>query len=267
MFPSSPVRVHLGSSRLAIRLSAAAIVEDVLRLPSHWRVVVCQTDQAFIEATSNWDTRGAICEISPALPLSPNLQTTLLHFGRRAPLLIRTDVRPQSARDLLMFASELTNLCISLIGYDGLSRDVERITSSQLPIGAEQAILARMVNVRSDIRQYVVGGVVAARRKIEMPEFAALCRCSVRTLESRMRAANTIPPHSLIGWLVCLHALWWLEQTGGSIKTAASTAGFADAAAFSNYFLRHLGERPSMALERQGFWRTLDTFAKLLSSA
>lgn len=178
------------------------------------------------------------------------------------PLIIRTELRPTFVREVLRVIGGLQNVRLSLIGYDSLAAELLSLQSKQDQPCGDRPILTKIAG-RLDprIREIAVGAVAGSKGRIDVPNLARICGCSVRKLEWCTQQAGAPTPERLIGWATSLQILWRLETTNTPVKVAAREAGFADSSAFGNYMFRHAGVRPTAAMKHVGFWALLERFA------
>jgi AraC-like DNA-binding protein len=188
----------------------------------------------------------------------------LIHsVGPEQPVAIRARISRRRAADLVTLATKLDRLRLSIAACDEFAADIAWLRRGAEHC-AEHAVLRYIASrVLPSIRDIIVAAVIAGRRRVTARQLAIACETSRRTIESRLRDNAIAPPSKLVGWAVSLHAAWSLEVVEMSVNNAALASGFASQADFSNYILRHTGQRPSR-LKSSGaeFLRLLEEFAR-----
>lgn len=208
-----------------------------------------------------------------ALELGPGMRTPQIALvagalaGRAVPLLLRLSIHDGLAiGDVLLHHHRVSVLRTSFRETDPLNTDVGALLSSTRTVRARLAILSRLANGRSGHALRIAAGAVAlGERAVGVRALAVLCHMSTRTLEARCRDSHLPAPKSLLGWMLALHATWWITQWGLSQKEAATVAGLSSVDALSDRIQRTTGLRLARICRTLGFDELLQRFSDTVS--
>jgi hypothetical protein len=232
------------------------------------RASSCRTAAEVCEALGRPETDAFVCELSSRLHWSPELSRLLIMASLRIPILVRVEMSTATAAAICELAVRARSLHVSLSGWDRLRTDVRTFVKDPDCETAEQAILRRSArSIPPSVRRPVVTAVLAAKRHVAPRDLARLCNCSLRKLQWQLHRVGAPGPNAMLGWALSLHTMWRVGIREQSVKRAAIEAGFACSAELSNYMLRHVGQRPTIAASNGGFWTLLESFAENFNNA
>lgn len=230
---------------------------------------VAQNDAAALSAIRTGEVDRVAWEVSLSMPvLETSLPEEVVEAVCRIPVLLIVDASAQGIRAVAELATRVTHLQVALIGTDHLAGELTALASDRPSRGAEQAIVQRIPHgISQAARAVVVLAAIAAKRRLTVHDFAAICGLSVGAVAYRLRRGGLSPPHSLTGLFLTLHTVWRLDVLGWTSKHAAIQGGFHSPAALANYIRRHTGRTPGELTSQLGFVRLASSMESLLSAA
>jgi hypothetical protein len=188
-----------------------------------------------------------------------SLARAVANRGSQVSILIRLELFAASSRRLLRLADDLPNVHLSLGRQEDLALAIARLDESPRDRSASPVILKRLLPVvPADLTEIVAIAVIAGQRHPSVEELATLCRLPVRTLQSHITEAHSMPAKDLLGSMISLHALWRIDVLQWPSKRAAQQAEFPTREAWSRYIENHTGARPLRLRRNGGFADLLD---------
>lgn len=193
------------------------------------------------------------------------LQHAISVVCRRVPIAVHIDPLVRNSTVFRTLAAIPTSVDLTLEGPDDRWHGVQWLSSGADARCEGAMIQALGQRAHSAIDDLLLVAIRAGRRRLSVAEFSVLCKQPVRTVQYHFKASGSLGPRELLASILCLHSCWCLEVEHCQIKRAASEAGFASAADFSNYLRRHTGKRPLEIQTKGWFWCGLRELTQALS--
>ena len=191
---------------------------------------------------------GAIRRQAPSLPL-------ILYF---APT-------PAALREVPDLIAVARGLQVALRPHEHL-RLVLRPLFTLCPGPSAAETLARHLVpvVPVPFRPFLVMSALKASPQVRLGTAAAWSGMSRRTLERSLRRARLPGVAATLGSCTALHAAWWLDVQGWSVKQVVAEMGFSHESAVTRVLQRHFRCSVKSLREEGGFQELLYRFESLL---
>jgi len=223
----------------------------------------CGVDLAI--AVADPIVRVVVCELSRTTRSTGIAVGLIGKLDEHITLILRAELSPSIAREIIHLARTVRDVRVSLIGVDDLAMELQSFVAVEEQSHADAAIIRRIAHEMDNWRPEIfVAAAVAGRRRTQVVTLATMCAIPIRTLEWRLHAAGVLPARKPLGWMLSLHSVWRLDVLGWPLKRAAHAAGFSSSEGLGNYVSRHLGARP-IELARSGFEPLLERFVNQLA--
>ena len=217
----------------------------VLGAQGRTRVIWCDSASAIARGLRGPGVTGVIVELSP--DASTDLESVVAAIEQRTvaiPLLLRADVRPRVAAQVLTAWDRLVDLRSSLRGADEITDGVRTLERRAPRQEARFRIAARVcARVPLELWDVVMGAAALAAEHVTVEDLARLLEQSVRTVEKRLEAARVLTPKHLLSWMTTLYAVFRVETLQMTARRAAEVGGSPSADGLSKHVLRTTGAR------------------------
>lgn len=185
-----------------------------------------------------------------------------------AQVIVRFRLSGTAMRRLSLLSGSLPVTRLSITGRDDIVQDAIRAASGDLARDARPRIIERLVAVAPPKAMLILTAVAAiGARRTTVPQLAAACGLSSRTLEWRLATARLVSGARVLGMMLSLHAAWYLDVLDLTVKQTAANCGFASRTALANFLKRHTHLAPSALGESSGFERLLKELRRSLDRA
>lgn len=243
VFLLHPSPAALERLRRALRLEAAAGVRHALHLARGWAELTglaARSPLALAFVDPYHGGRFAAPELRRLAERSP-----------RVALVAWADFAARPAADAFSLALLGVRAVLSLGSGDAPAAVRQCLTDhlNAAPLDALAARLADAAPLR--LRECLRAVVRSTGAPATVTEFAALARCSPRTLRRALRGAGLPAPEQLLAWRRLLHAARLLED-GRSADSVARTLDFSSGSALRKCLRRASGMRPRELVSRGG---------------
>jgi len=191
---------------------------------------------------------GAIRRSSPSLPL-------VLYF---APT-------PAALREVPDIIAAAGNLQVALRPHEHLRLILAPLLSPpRVPSGGETLVRHLVPVVPVLFRPFFVVSALKASPQLDLGAAAACSGMSRRTLERSLKRARLPAMAATIGSCTALHAAWWLDVQGWSVKQVVREMGFSHESAVTRVLQRYFRCSVKSLRDEGGFQALLYRFESLL---
>ncbi len=183
----------------------------------------------------------------------------------QVPVVLRMDITPGTARDVVSLAPMIPNGRVSLKGLDDLTSDVGVVFGLKWSPGPELRLIQAIPDQSEPpVRTILLGAATMGRRRTSAHALAMACGLALRTLDWRLHQARYPHARHLLAWSLALHTMWRVDVLNWSLKESASAAGMGTGANLSALVRRHTGRRPSEISRNGGFEEMLVEWQRLI---
>lgn len=111
---------------------------------------------------------------------------------------------------------------------------------------------------------FVTIAIIEARTRRSAEELATWSRCSLRTVERRLKLAGWPAAHVVSHSFAALDAIWLMTEYGWSARMVQEVRAFPHASSVTRLLKTYAGTRPSTLIEDGGFAAALDRISRML---
>ncbi len=227
----------------------------------------CRTDSDLVNRISGEEPYAVVLDTS-ACAGGTFIGAAVLDAISGRKVLLRTELAPGGARQVVAVSRRTSDWQVSFIGCDDLTLQLRKLVSDPTNQGAGRTILAAALPVCDHtVHDLLAVAILRGDRRVPVGSFAILCGLPVRTLQARLHRCGGPAARDLLGWSLTLHACWRLEISGWPAKQVAAAAGFAQASALGEFLKRHVNARPRALQTPGSFSWLLHRFGELFRCA
>jgi hypothetical protein len=224
-------RASLLSEPISVSLIAVGAVSPAVlgycRNEKRWLTLyVARSDRELVEAAAASDVAGLLIERQAG---SPSLDESFPTLGRllaRVPSLVLLDGAPSLCREVLDLVHSSCNVVLHL--GTGANVDPGTFTQSLRHIGksaARELISAALPHFTGSRRRLLIGMGAACTAHVTTDDLSQFFRCSRRSIERSLRAADLLTCNSLLKWSACIQFVWLCDGMGYRPREAAEALG------------------------------------------